>query len=310
MKKIISGILCLFVCIMAISSPVLALEDNAFLQPQADKHSSTSISEYQLAIKQTHDNTVSKMTTADKTPLEQYKDAFDLRAKEDSDTLKGMGYSDNEIQLLQDYLKGICTFEEAASRASAVLTSDLSCSEYTKTKYTVRYDWVWDKTPVGLGQDGFSIAAYGIDEQSSGFFTKLDSSLASVAYYSTANGKLYKTETQKVDVNGNAVSTKFASYKMDDVQSQWVWAKRGYIQITISPAVSGGKTFGGVRVAGSYGHSSSSGNKIDISVTVNPLSGDITITYTLSEGGKNDTVTTYGKRQSIFNNNGDEYVEL
>lgn len=282
-----------------------------------NSHAMEPKSEYQMAIEETQrmeacvqaelqsgENSSAQI----KTPLEEYKEAFDVRAEMDAETLNGMGYSPAEIDVLQKYKNGECTFEEAATRASAVLTPSLTCTTHTQEKYIVKYSWEWDKLPAGLGEDGCAMGLYGIDDQSSGFVTKLTSSSAAVTYYCTENNAYYKTVNTDKEVSANTVSTKFDSYKLSDTGNQWIWAKRGYIIMTVSPAVSGGKTFAAVRAAGEYGHSSKGSAQIDISVSVNVLTGNITVTFSVTPSSS-ASITTYGKKQFIFYNDGSKLEE-
>lgn len=310
-KRLVAITLSMAICTMMASIPVSALEPVIFSDSINDELITEPISEYQMAINETlkmeslaHSGVASEEKT---TPLEDYRSAFDLRAEASPEVLIGMGYSDEEIQILQDYRNGVCTFETAAMRASAVFIPELKCTIHEPTRYIVEYEWEWDKTPVGLGQDGFALGIYGIDSQSVGFVTKLNSSTAAVTYYYT-DGTYYKVESPTKDTSGNKVSTKFDSYKLNDLGDRWVWAKSGYIIMNISPAVSGEKTFAAVRAAGEYGHSSKSSAQIDISVTVNVITGDITATFSIAPSSSG-TVTPYGKRQSIFYNDGSEHKE-
>lgn len=129
-----------------------------------------------------------------------------------------------------------------------------------------------------------------------------------VTYYYTENNRYYKTEYPTKDVSSNTVSTKFDSYKLNNLGDSWVWAKSGYLVMSVSQAVSGNKIFGAVRAGGAYGHSSKSSSRIDISVTINVLTGEITTDFSIAPSSSG-TVTTYGKKQSIFYNDGSEHVE-
>ena len=314
-KRIFSLLLAVTVCSMMGATPAVAYG----LEETAERSVSQTIeskSEYEMAIEETQRmEACAKANTQSgndgsvhaKTPLEEYKEAFDVRAEVDTETLSGMGYSSAEIDILQKYKNGECTFEEAATRAAAVLTPKLECTTHTKERYVVKYSWEWDKTPVGLGEDGFAMGLYGIDDQSDGFVTKLNSSAATVTYYYTDN-TAYKTEHPDKDVSTNTVSTKFASYKLSDLGDRWVWAKEGSITMIVTPAVSGGKTFEAVRAAGEYGHSSKRSAQIDISVSVNAFTGDITATFSIAQSSSG-TVTPCGKKQIIFYNDGTKFVE-
>ena len=318
MKKMIS--LCLsLVMIFSLTAPAVAVENSVYSEAADNSivfEDMVSKSEYQMAVEETL--RLEAVAEADglseagskaqnKTPLEEYKEAFDVRAEMDADTLSGMGYSEAEIEVLQKYNSGECSFEEAATRASAVLTPNLTCPTHTEEKYVVKYSWEWDKTPVGLGEDGFAMGLYGIDDESEGFVTKLNSSVVAVTYCYTDNTH-YHIEYPDKDVSSNTVSAKFDSYKLSDTGDRWVWAKKGYITMTVSPAVSGNKTFAAVRAAGEYGHSSKSSAQIDISVSVDVFTGDITTTFSIAPSASG-TVTPYGKKQILFYNDGTKYVE-
>ena len=313
-RRIFAFLLAITVCSMmgATTAAAYRLEETA---ERSDSQTMESKSEYQMAIEETQRMDACAKTNLQsgndssvqaKTPLEEYKEAFDVRAEMDTETLSGMGYSSAEIDILQKYKNGGCTFEEAATRAAAVLTPSLTCTTHTKERYVVKYSWEWDKTPVGLGEDGFAMGLYGIDNQSNRLITKLNSSTAAVTYFYTDNS-YYKVEFPDKEISQDAVSTKFDSYKLSDLGDRWVWAKRGYITMTISPAVSGGKTFEAVRAAGEYGHSSHRLAQINISVTVS-ATGDITATFSIAPPSSG-SVTSYGKKQIIFYNDGSKFVE-
>ena len=322
MKRILVTFMAIAMLI-SVNVPAMAIDNGAAATYGVEETAERSLSqvvesksEYQMAIEETQrmearaqaDSQSESVNSVQlKTPLEDYKEAFDIRAGMDAETLSGMGYSSAEIDILQKYNNGECTFEEAATRASAVLTPKLTCTTHTAEKYIIKYSWEWDKTPVGLGQDGFAMGLYGIDDQSAGFVTKLNSATTSVTYYYTDN-TYYKVEYPDKDVSANTVSTKFDSYKLSDLGDRWVWAKKGYITMTVSPAVSGGKAFAAVRAAGEYGHASENSAKIDISVSVNVLTGDITTTFSIAPFSSG-SVTPYGKKQTIFYNDGSEFVE-
>ncbi len=312
-KRILSFVLVIAVCSMIGTTTAVAYGTGKIMESN-DKLTIASKSEYQMAVEETQrlealaKAGIQSENVQTKTPLEEYKESFDVRAEMDAETLSGMGYSAAEIDLLKRYKNGECSFEEAATRASAVFTPNLICTVHTEDKYNVTYSWEWDKTPVGLGEDGFAMGLHGIDDDSDGFVTKLNSSTAAVTYYYTENNRYYKTEYPTKDVSSNTVSTKFDSYKLNNLGDSWVWAKSGYLVMSVSQAISGNKIFGGVRAGGAYGHSSKSSSRIDISATVNVITGEIVTTFSIAPSSSG-TVTTYGKKQSIFYNNGSEHVE-
>lgn len=303
-RRILSLVLAIAVCTSLGVTATAAYETDTGVETTSGLNLEPK-SEYQMALEETQ-RTRARMGT--KTPLEEYKEAFDVRARMDADTLRSMGYSEEEIAILQEYNDGNCSFEEAATKASAVLTPSVSSSMHTGEKYSVTYSWEWDRIPTGLGQDGFAMGLCGIDDQSMGFITKVDIFTASVTYYYTDNVK-YKSESPEKTITTSGVSAKFQSYKMDDARDRWVFAKKGTMTAIITPAVTGKTKFAAVRVVGGYGHSSTTRTKINVSVKVDVKSGDVTTTFTVSSSSSG-TVTTYGKKQVIFYNDGSKFVEV
>lgn len=108
-KRIFSLLLAITVCSMMGATPAVAYG----LEETAERSVSQTIeskSEYEMAIEETQRmEACAKANTQSgndgsvhaKTPLEEYKEAFDVRAEVDTETLSGMGYSSAEIDILQ-----------------------------------------------------------------------------------------------------------------------------------------------------------------------------------------------------------------
>lgn len=310
-KRIWSLALIVCICFMIVGNPVVSYASNADEEFQDEEIQLAPKSEYQMALEATRQNsdlarTGSRtVTTVEQTPLDEFKEAFDERAEMDVETLSAMGYSDSEISILKAYVAGECTFAEAASRASAVLTPTLTCLSRSKTKYIFKYSWVWDKVPSGLKNDAFAVAFCGINSQSIAFDSKVDSSIASVSYYYVEDYSLYTTVYPSTSANYNCVSAQFATYKLSDDGNSWVWAKRGYMTVTISPTVSGSNTYTAVRVLGEYAHTSTT-ISISVSASVDLKTGYVSISF----GPTTTTdVVTYGSKQIVFYTDGSYIVE-
>ena len=82
------------------------------------------------------------------------------------------GYSSEEVSLMKAYLSGSVSFDVAAMRASASLSSDLRCTKHTSTQYTCVYSWEWDKIPAGEDTAGYALTMVGINENSQSIETK------------------------------------------------------------------------------------------------------------------------------------------
>lgn len=265
--------------------------------------SETTISEYQMAINETAENNLSQTNSEVKTPLQEYKESFDARAQLDTTVLTGMGYTKEEIEVLQKYNEGKYTFEEAASRASAVLTTTLTCPTHTSQLYTLKYEWLWDKTPSGLGIDGIGLGAVGFDSEnlSIGTVSNEQTTYAHVYYY-YLDGTYYRSESASVTKTGSNATAQFDTYKINSNSTRWVWAKNGYLQISISPNLDTGRTLANVRAGADYGHSTNDATQFSISVDVNPAASSITTTFSVTNGV--GTVTKCGRWQKVFYNSG------
>ncbi len=311
MNKFVSSLLasCVAVSLLA-SQTVTAMAAPVY----KDNNLITTVTtEYEAALEQSRSykqqmstkSTGSTGRTGSIDPLVEYKKEFTERAAFSEAELKGMGYSKEEIFALKEYSDGKISFETAATRASAVLTTKLTKLNHITTRYTCKYSWSWDKTPVGLGEDAFALAMSGIDSDSDHFETKKMSSSSSVTYYYT-DGTYYKTETPSTSTSGNYVDCTFDSYKMNSLLDRWVWAKSGYITLSIAPAVSNSTTFECVRAYGEYAHSTKSSGGINVAVSIS-TGGSITVAFSHSKGDKYRTLL--GKKQIIFYIDGSTHDE-
>ena len=297
-----------FICIFMIATLLLstvssfAYQENDLSSTFSPTVEMTTISEYEEALHLTEQLNAVKEFDAisnDITPLDEYKLAFDERAQLPAETLKDLGYSEEEIQLLKDYADGKLSFDEVAPRASAVLSTVLSSSLYTTTQYKVRYTWSWDKTPAGTKKDTAILAVQGIDSSSHTLNTRISNKESKVTYY--VDDTYNKVESATLEVNGSYVTATYNKYKLTDNGNNWMWVKSGYLEVTLVPSISGGDTFAAVRARGELAVPTPHVDSYSIAVAYSP-SGTITITLTVETG--RGTISHYGKVQKVFYNNG------
>lgn len=307
MKKCLTLVLSV-VFMLSLCIPVAAVSDSEM------EVESFSISEYEMVLRSHQEwleeksRNVAENAEMQSDPLEDYKDFLNERAALPEEVLRGYGYSDEQIDILKQYNRGELSFDEAARSSSAYLNGSLYCGTHTTTKYSVTYSWEWDILPDGLGQDGFGLGVYGIDSQSAGFDTRLESSAASVTYY-YMTGTRYRSENVSKTPNTNNISAKFDSYKIADSGDRWVWAKSGTVTIVIVPTVSGGKQFAAVRARGEYSHSSNDDIQLSLGISVNVLTGSIGFSASISNGSSG-SINQCGVAQAVFYNNGSIHEEV
>lgn len=271
MKKFVSLILA---AIMCMSLCAFAVEDSG----ESVLIDSFSISEYKMALHES-ENRISEQA---QNPLAEYKNAFDARAQLSEDELRDMGYTDEKIEAMKEYIEGAISFEEAASRASATLDGTITCQTHTVSKYKVTYRWEWDAAPSSVGDDAACMGLMGLNEENQYFVTKLTAASSSVVYQYYTGGT-YQVKSITPDKTPNTLSISFPNDMLTDSGNDRVWAKSGVLSMTIVPAVSGNTDFAGVYAYSAYGHSTSS-KDVSVTVSYNLFSGEISAEFAVSNG--------------------------
>ncbi len=266
----------------------------------------TIYSEYDMLLQKVEELEAEDASAAD-TLLSKYEEEIWRRAGLSQETLLQYGYSEDEITLLKAYRDGTLSFEEAALLTSAELEADLRTTQRSATSYALRYDWEWDKVPTGLGEDGVALTYYGIDANNDGFNIRLASYESEVNYYTLGN-EFKEFDEGTVDLVWDNLSITFDSYKLDESGYEWVWAKDGYLAVTIEPATPGTDEFDSVRALASYGHSAAQEGSLQITHGVNVLDGLLSIGF--STGGKENEVIQYDVKQCYFYLDGSTHIEI
>lgn len=305
-KKILSFAL-VFVLCLSMSVEAFAVGD--YIGDDIVLNHATE-SEFEVAMQKTEElqRTSSKsFTNSELTPIDEYKIAFDKRVQLSEDSLKKMGYSKDDIQIMKAYANGDIPFIQAASATSAQLTTRFICSSHTSSKYIFTYEWSWDKLALAEGTDICAIGIVGINNNSMAMVSTISSASSSITYI-YSDGSMYQSSSIATEKLGEGASSSFVTSKMNSTGDRLVWAKEGSIRVVVVPAVSG-NAFAAVRVAGEYGHSTSSSNtSISATVNVNPATSTISFTFKLS-GQSTTKITKMGYKQSIYYNDGSVAVE-
>lgn len=238
-------------------------------------------------------------------PLEEYKDAFTERCTESAETLKGYGYTSEEIRLMKAYINGEISFEEVAPRAAASISTSLTCSTHTSSQYTGTYNFTWSKFPVDVSEDSITLGALGINNSSS-FLTRLDGYLSSISYVDSSGAHVEsRTPTFNYSDSGGLTAS-FPMITTDRSGNKQIWVKSGFVTLTIRPV--GSTTFTAARFRGSYLHATKSGVKLSFSLAVSLKPPYFTVTPSISAGS--ESVTETGVRQTVFYNSGSQDVEF
>lgn len=241
--------------------------------------------------------------------LEEYKYQIEERAKLPENILTAYGYTEEQITLLKKYLAGEKSFEEIAALTSAQLTTEIQCLQHTETLYSISYGWRWSSVPLTLSSDAVAFTYNGIRNSSDPIDVKLNSYSSNINYYDRITGAFYTAERGNFDVTNNYVTAEFQCEKMNSTGNDYVWAKTGVINVSISPTVPGaGNALSAVRVQGAYGHTVTPNSEVSVSVTIS--AGRLNCTIDFSVSTPSGIVETWGKKQFVYYNDGSCAVEF
>lgn len=311
MKQRMKKTLCFLIVFstLILSNTALAADH---LTGDADAASDVMVtSEYDMALQRSAEwkknlsdtNMLSGKASVD--PLEEYKDAFTNRCKESAETLKGYGYTDEEIRLMKAYINGELSFEEVAPRAAASISTSLTCSTHTSSQYTGTYNFTWSKFPVDVSNDTITLGALGINDSNS-FLTKVNGYLSSISYVNATGAHVEsRTPTYNLTESGGLTAS-FPMITTSRSGNETIWVKSGFITLTVRPI--GSATFTAARFRGSYLHATEGGLQLSFSLTISPKSPFFSIGVNISIGP--ESVTETGVRQTIFYNSGSPDVEF
>ncbi|MEQ2655885.1 hypothetical protein AAAT68_03350 [Lawsonibacter asaccharolyticus] len=255
-----------------------------------------TMSEYEIAVQESLQFQRSGQSGED--PLAAYERAFKKLCELPADMLMNNGYSSEEVSLMKAYLSGSVSFDVAAMRASASLSSDLRCTKHTSTQYTCVYSWEWDKIPAGEDTAGYALTMVGINENSQSIETKKVAQNSSVYYYNE-DGTYYKYETPSTTVRQNYIVCYYDKYKINDEGDSRIWAKRGNVSYSVTPVISV-NYFEALRAQGAYFSSDQGGVDISVSFSYGVASISASTTILGSDVGPR------GEEHCIYYNDGTE----
>lgn len=192
-----------------------------------------------------------------------YEKALLERAQLPDAQLAAMGYSQNQIQLLQDFANGEASFDDVAPLASATCTGFLireNGGENTSGKeyVTISYSWVWSSCPLVRLTDRAAMGYIGIDESGSFKAIKIGSSSCTLtSKYALEDGSVVTTTITKVDsfeVNEYGAT---CTYDMGDYLSSY-WISGG--RMTVELIEEGSYDMRGVYAIGKIAHKTVTGS--------------------------------------------------
>ena len=186
--------------------------------------------------------------------------AFLERAQLDENSLKVLGYTDEQIRILKRYNGEPITDSSEILRAASSCTGELAVYSTSGTAMYYGYKWTWSSLPLKALGERVALSWRGIDAGGYTINASATSKSGYVNYYSTLTGQLYDQPTLSVRA-ADIFDGCYADYEMiryisnasDGTTS--VWAKEGILNVRIVP--DGSTPFNLIKTYGAIGHQTS-----------------------------------------------------
>ena len=281
MKRFLSiiSILCVCTLVFASTPNASATDIQTTYQDEPILIASTVVNEYDVLVESERASDV----LCDAENNSSIESLIVSRAQLSDDILsERYGYSDEQIQILKSYDGSPIEDNPQLRGVFGNVYGYIYRMSYDDHGVTVRFSWNWDNPPMLWGNDTVTCAWVGVNSSNGPHALRFDSENSSfhVDYYDTdASGKeefKYRLEYDIDDANVN--SDVSADFKMGDDSDLEIWAKKGYMDVTLEePVPTNDLTYS--TVAFGYGHqtlvfSASLNADVDgISISITPGTG-------------------------------------
>lgn len=218
-----------------------------------------------------------------------YRELLMERGSMQVETLRNMGYTDEQIEILKSYDGTKITKDSDVLRATATPSGTYSCSAYGTQTISITCTWSWDIKPLVCLEDTFVMRWKAFDPEVGQFDAYATSASARAWYYSVNSGLPVRVEYLNVDTDAwdNSATIDIPMLYANDE----TWAKSGSVSITVQRA-SGTFEFDHVTFKGTYGHKTVTG-EITINVTASSLVPTFTPAYKVTRYPFDDYLVYY-----------------
>lgn len=182
-----------------------------------------------------------------------FEDLIYQRAKLADSKLKAMGYSEEEICLLQNY-----SGSYAETRALAgTLSAEINCYGASPSGFIICYEWSWDHSPFVVATDAMGMRWIALGQDGATVDVSANLSVARI-YYNDANITTRELVYHPSDSNFssetsfNALSCTFPM-KIGQGEQEW-FAESGFLHTFVSKDSGITRDIYYLKVSGVYGH--------------------------------------------------------
>ena len=182
--------------------------------------------------------------------------ALDERSEMTNTQLASMGYTPEEIELLQKYAAGEELSVSEYRAIAGTCTGDIIKGTTGTKMFTFSYIWEWDHQPLIYLTDSAAMAWQAIDPQGYAVDAPMKSYTSVINYCSGTAVLATKTGEREanLDFNGINISFPVTQFMIYGGMEVTTYAKSGRIEVSISLAAGIDNTISYIKVAGLYAH--------------------------------------------------------
>lgn len=199
--------------------------------------------------------------------ISQFEDALRLRSSLPEKQLLELGYSEEEIEILQAYAHGARITDAEMRAVAGTCTGALVPGHINTKEASFYYKWEWDHCPVVTLTDAAAVRWVAYNNTNIGVVPTLVDS--TINYYTGNTYVLSESGTSEpgLDVNSKNITFPMNYSAGGNSQADSMWAKNGVIQIDIKVGMSN-YSMDYLEIGALYGHTTFGVGAPSISISV------------------------------------------
>ena len=189
--------------------------------------------------------------------------------------LKGLGYTDAQIDVLKSYQKGEILSEHELRGISGTCTGTIKLKN-CGTKYAkFYYEWTWDHAPIITASDSFAMRWLAYDNSGHEFDIIRTGISSEINYYWFDTFKFTKSGEEEVGLDFNSTNIQFnviETFNNTTGIPDEAYAKNGKVQVNVQVDSSVSTDINYIKIAALYGHTTVGLNFPSLSVSPGSIS--------------------------------------
>lgn len=184
---------------------------------------------------------------------ENFFEGLSARAAMPDEQLLGLGYNQNEIELLKRFKNEESLTAEELRSISGTCSGSFTCESASASAFTVTYHWEWDHCPVVTLTDGAAMRWIAADSTGSVLVVSRRNTDTNIDYYWGGEKVFSRDGTLETGLSFDAINVNFDVNTLYTAR-EMAYAKKGHIQTEIYLPAGTNNSIHYLQVAGAYGH--------------------------------------------------------